>query len=173
MGVRCRYCFFNAMIWVLILVGVCFAWVNWLERIPSTTIRIIAALIIVLPIGALLQWFILWKLGWNVIKEGEKGAPGFEERTKDVPYSFATAFGTFERSLYLALLLAGKPEALFLWLGFKAITKWGQPENSIEWKFSKPFNLSLVGELTNIFLALVGILLIKGNTKALISHLVS
>ena len=169
MDTKCRYSIFNAMIWVLILVGVIFAWVNWIEMIPSNTVRIIAAFILVFPCGALLQWFMLRKLGWEVIIEKEKEESDSSDKTNDAPYKFASAFGTFERGLYLILLLADKPEALFIWLGFKAIAKWGQHEYSPQWKFSKPFNLSLIGELLNIFLALVGILLIKGNTNTLIA----
>ena len=173
MDTKWRYRIFNAMIVVLVVVGVIFATVNWMEMIPSNTVRIIAALILVLLVGYLLQWLMLEKLGWEVVKEAEKDECDFSKKTKGLPYDFAAAFGSFERCLYLILLYAGKPEALFLWLGFKAIAKWGQPENTFVWKFSKPFNLSLVGELTNIFLALVGILLIKGNTKALLSFFAS
>lgn len=173
MDTKCRYRIFNAMIVVLVVVGVIFAALNWIEMIPNNTVRIIAALILVLLVGYLLQRFMLEKLAWKVVTDAEKDEPDFSDKTKGLPYTFAPAFGTFERCLYLILLLTGKPEALFIWLGFKAIAKWGQPENKLVWKFSKPFNLSLVGELTNIFLALVGILVIKGNIKALLSFFMS
>lgn len=166
MDTKCKYCIFNIMIWVFVLAGVFCISVNWLEIIPNNIIRTIAALIIVLPGGTLFHKFFFTTLGQAVIEEAESD---FDKKVSGRPYDFADAFGTFERSLYLILLLGGKPEALFLWLGFKAITKWGQPENTREWKFSKPFNLSLIRELTNIFLALVGILIIKGNLKLLLS----
>jgi hypothetical protein len=173
MDTKCRYYFFNATIWVLILAGVIFAQVNWMQKIPSNTVRIIVALLLVFPGGALLQLFILRELGWKIISEKEKEAPDSSDKTEDVPYQFAAAFGTFERGLYLILLIAGKPGALFLWLGFKAIAKWGQYEYTSKWKFSKPFNLSLIGELLNIFLAFAGLLLIKGNTKELLAFFTS
>jgi hypothetical protein len=170
MNAKCKYyCVFYPIIFGLVAVGLFFMWFDWWEIIPCRITRIVLALIIVIPIGALLQWSVLFKLGWKIIQEAEKGQPKSDKKTRDIPYSFATAFGTFERCLYLIILLAGKPEGIFLWLGFKAVAKWGQPENKTEWIKSKPFNLSLVGELTNIFLALVGALLIVRNTKTLIS----
>ena len=164
-----KYCIFNIMIWVFVLAGVVCTSVNWLELIPNNTIRVITALIIILPGGTLFHKFFLRDLGQAIIEEAEKVELNFDQKILGRPYHFASAFGIFERSFYLILLLIGKPEALFLWLGFKVIAKWGQPGNTREWKFSKPFNLSLIRELANIFLALIGILIIKGNLKSLLS----
>jgi hypothetical protein len=169
MDTKCKYYIFNIMIWVFVLAGVFCISVNWLEIIPNNTIRTIVALIIVLPGGSLFHKFFFTRLGQAVIEQAEKAESDFDQKISGGPYIFADAFGIFERSFYLILLLVGKPEALFLWLGFKAIVKWGQPENTREWKFSKPFNFSLIRELTNIFLALAGILIIKGNLNSLLS----
>jgi hypothetical protein len=171
MCLKCKYFLFNSIIWALILVVGIAVWVNPINIIGSDKARIIIAIFIVLPFGALLQWLLLFKLGWkNIVIEAEKAVDSSisEDKLRDTPYSFATAFGTFERCLYLFILLSGKPEGLFLWLGFKAIAKWGQEENRLSLKLSKPFNLSLIGELINIFLSLVGVLIIKGSFHSML-----
>lgn len=171
MSIKCKYCLFNAIIWGLVIAGIFIAYFDWLKLIPCNYTRIIISLILVVPVGAILQWLMLKLLGWEIVVEAEKPIPGSEDRSKYVPYQFAYAYGIAERCLYLVLFLAGFPEGIFLWLAFKAIAKWGQRQNTQEWVKSSPHNLSLIGEILNIFLVIAGVLIIKGNVAAFLKFL--
>jgi hypothetical protein len=119
-------------------------------------------------IGAILTWAIIEHLVKPYIKKAS--APGSKKGSKplqEVPWIVFFS-GMLEIILYGGSFLAGKPEFIVVWIGFKIALKWDRKISNTHDAFSDTerrgfYHSNLLGTALNIVFGYIAACLIKGE----------